>query len=634
MSGDSYDLGRRQFLQATGAGVAGVATLSAGIGRSRAGQVDEAPDEDEYEEILSAMDGEGTEEDPYVVTDVVELQAISGDLAAGYELDNDIDASPTEDWNGGAGFDPIYGPENDEQASNGEQSEEMIQREFSGWLNGNGHEITGLTIDRPEEPGAGLFRVSEGGIVDLTISDASIVGEIAGIVAATNRGGIAEVTVEGTVSGADGVGGVAGGSEGILNEVDASVDVSGEDRVGGLAGESRGTIAESATAGTVDGERFTGGAVGQDSGTLQNTDADVDVTGTYNVGGFAGEVSGTVVGCSAAGSVVGESDVGGFAGENWAELFGSTASGAVEGEENVGGLVGTSYSEIRVCSAHGDVSGTSSVGGVVGWGASGNLVSDVYSVGGVEGEESAGSLVGLLGWEFFNDGETAQLQRGYWSLDATDHDPIGRVETGDGEVTVEEESLEGLEESQFVGEDVTEHMSEFDFDDQWRALTDEMPIPRAQAAAVFEIRDVSTQEIVARQDETFEIEFAVQNSGEWDGTQTIGLIIDDQLFESVEQTLDAGETTQVAFEELDASELPVGNYTFSIQTRNDEVEGTLEIESAPDDTPAPDDDTPDQHGADDADDDGPGFGVGAALTGVGTGAYLLSQRLGEQSTDE
>ncbi len=35
------------------------------------------------------------------------LQAMENDLAADYELGNNIDASLTSIWNGGLGFDPI-----------------------------------------------------------------------------------------------------------------------------------------------------------------------------------------------------------------------------------------------------------------------------------------------------------------------------------------------------------------------------------------------------------------------------------------------------------------------------------------------------------------------------------------------
>jgi len=42
--------------------------------------------------------GSGTEEDPYQITNVHELQEMNDDLSAYYILMNDIDASETREW--------------------------------------------------------------------------------------------------------------------------------------------------------------------------------------------------------------------------------------------------------------------------------------------------------------------------------------------------------------------------------------------------------------------------------------------------------------------------------------------------------------------------------------------------------
>ena len=68
--------------------------------------------------------GSGTEADPYLITDVYELQEMSDDLTAYYVLGNDIDASVTSSWNGNAGFEPIG--------------------TFTGIFDGQGHTITGV----------------------------------------------------------------------------------------------------------------------------------------------------------------------------------------------------------------------------------------------------------------------------------------------------------------------------------------------------------------------------------------------------------------------------------------------------------------------------------------------------------
>ena len=69
--------------------------------------------------------GSGSVDDPYVISNVEELQAIQDDLAAHYVLGNDIDASGTALWNNGSGFAPI-GPPADP---------------FTGVLDGRGHAV-------------------------------------------------------------------------------------------------------------------------------------------------------------------------------------------------------------------------------------------------------------------------------------------------------------------------------------------------------------------------------------------------------------------------------------------------------------------------------------------------------------
>lgn len=52
-------------------------------------------------------DGSGTEEDPYIIYNVHDLQNMTANLTAHYTLANDIDASETTEWDGGDGFNPV-----------------------------------------------------------------------------------------------------------------------------------------------------------------------------------------------------------------------------------------------------------------------------------------------------------------------------------------------------------------------------------------------------------------------------------------------------------------------------------------------------------------------------------------------
>ena len=106
------------------------------------------------------MTGTGTLLDPYIIGDVTDLQNIDNDRDAYYELGVDIDALTTVSWNGGSGFKPI---------SHLDQMDWHNNIYFSGHLDGKGHTITGLTVNRPlgSDPYAmgGLFACMNGATV-------------------------------------------------------------------------------------------------------------------------------------------------------------------------------------------------------------------------------------------------------------------------------------------------------------------------------------------------------------------------------------------------------------------------------------------------------------------------------------
>lgn len=655
MNGPEYELGRRRLLRVTGAGILGTASLSAGVGAA-AESVEGAPDEDEYGEILEAMAGDGSGEDPYVVTDVVELQAMAGDVTGTYELGNDIDASATADWNDGRGFDPIFdenagdpddadiedpdGDVDDEGIDDPDDAEPPADPgtgEFAGILLGNEHEITGLTIDRPDEVGVGLFLANLGTLFGFTVRDASMNGAAGGVLVASNGGNVGQIAVEGELTGEDTVGGIAGANGGQVVECDAAVDVTGRDAIGGTVGLNVERLFDVTATGAVTGRNAAGGLVGRNNGNVDRSRAEGAATGEIHVGGLVGGNTGRLTGSVATGPVTGDREVGGAVGENFEEVLGVTTEGDVDGGERVGGLVGESYGEVRVCAALGDVTGGERVGGLVGWNAISGIIADSYAFGALKGNVAVGALVGLFGDEFMREDETVELRRCYWNADETDADPVGVEEPGDGEVTFEEGTVAGLSSEQFVGENVTEHLAEFDFDQHWRTFADDVPQPRAQTPAVFEIVDVSSTELRVTQDDLFELTVGVENTAEWDGTQPVGLFIQGDPLEVTELTLEPGESAEVSFDELEAAVLPTGNHVFTVETLDDVVQGTLTVETGTGDDsddagPDPGDDA-DGADPDDVDDDGPGFGVPAAVTGVGTAAYLLSRRFDREKRE-
>ncbi len=159
------------------------------------------------------------------ITDLAELQLIMVDLDDDYTLMNDIDASGTSMWNEGSGFDPIGD----------------FSNSFEGTFDGNGHEISDLYIDRPEEDYGGLF----GRIVDATIENVKVTGS---------------VTADGWVGGLVGLSGVG---DTVIENTVVNVDVIGNHRSGGLVGiiHSDNLIRNSVSHGSVTGPNA-GGLVG------------------------------------------------------------------------------------------------------------------------------------------------------------------------------------------------------------------------------------------------------------------------------------------------------------------------------------------------------------------------------------
>ncbi|WP_255191030.1 CARDB domain-containing protein [Natronobeatus ordinarius] len=264
---------------------------------------------------LESLDGDGTEDDPYVITTVEELQAMNQDLEAHYVLGNDIDASETDRWNAGAGFEPI---------GDGEYGD-RTRTPFSGTFDGQGHTITDLAIDRPGESHVAPFGENDGTIknvrfenVDVFSSDRNVAGAVA-----DNHGTIKSVSVTGSVEGQDRwtAGLVARGDEGATIERSmADVEVTGDEYVGGLVGDnSEQSIVHSYATVTVEGNDRVGGLIGWNN-------ADDGVRNSY--------VTGTVSG---------ESEVGGLVGWFAGPVSDGYVAVDVTGDDTTGALVGAEY---------------------------------------------------------------------------------------------------------------------------------------------------------------------------------------------------------------------------------------------------------------------------------------------------
>ena len=262
------------------------------------------------------LDGaDGSAQYPWPIYNVWQLQAIDGmsvsqdgeatrglsffggdRLGEQYRLAVNIDATPTEQWDGGAGFDPIGG-------------------DFAGYLDGGGYAVRGLFINRAI-PEVGLFgRIVKSGelaVSDLGLENANISGgNQTGILVGNLNANLAKVwttgEVTGTVIGAgddeeSGVGGLAGvfatrqNAQGVTDSVILSwsaAQVSGDNKVGGLIGGNllahRSQLIDNWAGGNVSGGVTVGGFVGNP--------ANAEFIRSWS----AGEVSGSVTGGFAAG---------------------------------------------------------------------------------------------------------------------------------------------------------------------------------------------------------------------------------------------------------------------------------------------------------------------------------------------
>jgi len=281
-----------------------------------------------------------------VITDIDALQDIINNPSGNYALGANIDASATATWNSGAGFAPIGN----------------ISNLFSGALDGLGHVISDLVIDRPSDDRVGLFGwINQGAVVqNVGIEGGSISGNLA-------------------------VGSLAGLHLGSIANAWSTASVTGSTNVGGLVGYSNGAIANAHATGNVSGAHFVGGLVGQSNydGSIANAYATGNVT--------------------SAGS-----NIGGLVGSNYGDIANAYAAGSVTGDDRVGGLAGYSSGFITNAYATGSVTGTLYVGGLVGYGD--DTITNVYATGSVTGGGDVGGLMG---------GGSGTVTNGYWVEETT-----------------------------------------------------------------------------------------------------------------------------------------------------------------------------------------------------------------------
>ncbi|MDI3297484.1 YDG domain-containing protein [Janthinobacterium tructae] len=363
-----------------------------------------------------------------------DVQGLEGNLSGNYVLGSNIDARATGSWESGKGFMPIG---NDTTP-------------FTGTLDGLGHEIIGLTINRPEMA-IGMFgNIGTGGAVrNMGLGNVSVAGSVAayasssyagiGALAAVNNGKIDNVYSSGAVHGSGyiNMGALVGTNAGTISNSRAAgtVVAGGFGAAGGLVGENAagGFIKNSSSAvAATSTNYFAGGLAVYNRGTISDSYA----TGAVSVGGTGGSYGGglaaintgegTVTNSYATGNVTGASGLGGLLGRiESGAVTNSYATGNVTGTNNLGGLVGVSAGPISNSYATGNVTGNSTVGGVVGYNIgvaltnayySGKLTTTGINNGAIVGDHNGGSIVNAYFDSSLNPGLTAV---GVASIDAS-----------------------------------------------------------------------------------------------------------------------------------------------------------------------------------------------------------------------
>ena len=300
-------------------------------------QIDEENDYPDFQDLaayglpqsinLGDLTGSGSEDDPYILTNADELNAMRQDLTASYRLGNDIDLSPSVAWNYGRGWMEVGRSASDEQ--------------FTGSFDGAGFTIEYLTMNRPRQRPInnyqGLFGYTRNAVFENINFDAVNIHchDTCGPLAAFLSGGSVEnVSVNGVVyANYNDVGGVIGRCQygTSLQNIFTEVDVHGRHNTGGIAGNMDGGVLFSANVlGSVQGAFRVGGLAGRlrySTSLISDSYNRASVSGYDEVGGLVGLLDAGAIDQSYSSGLVSSTrdHVGGLVGRNTSLDTASTA---------------------------------------------------------------------------------------------------------------------------------------------------------------------------------------------------------------------------------------------------------------------------------------------------------------------
>ncbi|RXZ79407.1 hypothetical protein EBB07_22775 [Paenibacillaceae bacterium] len=254
--------------------------------------------------------GRGTVDEPYVIMTAKQLDNVRNNLSAHFILGEDIHLNPAPDHSG-SGWLPIG----------------TLENAFTGKLDGDGHTVYGLTMNRPASLIAGLFGSMTGDakIFNIGLEDVNVIGtfNVGALVGFMQGGSIEDAYAEGRVESRGAsqyTGGLVGrmGRDTVISRSYANTHTIGSLGVGGLVGVNEGTIIQSYAAGKVNSNfQEVGGLVGINLYAIRQSYALTDIEGaTQFIGGLVGHNKGMISDTYAAGSInsAGISSIGGLIG--------------------------------------------------------------------------------------------------------------------------------------------------------------------------------------------------------------------------------------------------------------------------------------------------------------------------------
>ena len=352
-----------------------------------------------------------------VIRTATQLQNMSADLTADYELGSDIDALITAGWNGGLGFDPI-----------GTYTIGVPANAFSGSFDGKGYKIRDLTINRPLEDYVGLFGYTIGAgeeIKNVGLEDCDITGgqyAIAGLVGFNDDDrAIINCWITGAI---------------VIADTDGNKTL-----CGGLSGYTEGTVTGCYFSGTIDHSdsfdrriRQSGGLIGLIGG---GTVTECYSAGTFTLDGVAGSFTW---------------EIGGFAGMNSgadvSRCF-STMAIVIDTSDDIYGIAGfiaDNSGDIANCYARGAVTanGTAAdvthIAGFVAYHHGTGTIDNCYSTGLIT-TNGLGDVGGFLP---FPDGiyDTATVTDSFWDTQTSGE---ANSDGGTGKTTAQMKSIRTIQ---------------------------------------------------------------------------------------------------------------------------------------------------------------------------------------------